>query len=98
MRTTNLAASAGNKGVTPHLASLLYQSSQTPKGVHRQRTSRTTRDNASRHGIKARRTSGLLQLLLLHVAGGHGAIKNKAVALIVGMVDVGMMGEVGSCC
>ena len=38
------------------------------------------------------------RLLLLHVVGGHGAIKKRAVALMVGMVDVGLLGEVGSCC
>ena len=48
--------------------------------------------------IKARRISRLLRLLLLQVIGGHGAIKNKAVELMVGMVVVGLLGEVGSCC
>ena len=47
-----------------------------------------------RHGIKARRTNGLLQLLLLHAVGGHGAIKNRAVALRVGMA-VDLLGESG---
>ena len=37
-------------------------------------------------GIKADSTSGLLWLLLLQVAGGHGAIKKEAVWLRVGMV------------
>ena len=37
----------------------------------------------------------MLQLLLLHVVGGHGAIRNKAVELRVGMVDVGLLGESG---
>ena len=31
-------------------------------------------------------------MLLLHVVGGHGAIKNKAVVLRVGMV-AGLLGE-----
>ena len=60
-------------------------------------TSRTSRSKARRPGIKARSTNGLLRLLLLHAVGGHGAIKNKAVALRVGMV-VKLLGEVGSCC
>ena len=34
----------------------------------------------------------MLWLLLLHAVGGHGAIKNKAVALRVGMV-VELLGE-----
>ena len=45
-----------------------------------------------RPGIKAKSINGLLRLLLLHAVGGHGAIKNKAVALRVGMV-VGLLGE-----
>ena len=44
--------------------------------------------------MRARSTNGLLQLLLLHVVGGHGAIKKRAVALRVGMV-VGLLGESG---
>ena len=47
-----------------------------------------------RPGIKARRTNGLLRLLLLHAVGGHGAIKKRAVALRIGMV-VGLLGENG---
>ena len=47
-----------------------------------------------RHGIKARSISGLLRLLLLHAVGGHSAIKNRAVALRVGMV-VGVLGGSG---
>ena len=47
-----------------------------------------------RPGIKARSTNGLLRLLLLHAVGGHGDIKNRAVALRVGMV-VGLLGESG---
>ena len=46
-------------------------------------------------GIKAKSISGLLQLLLLHAVGGHGAIKNKAVVLMDGIVDVGLLGESG---
>ena len=34
----------------------------------------------------------LLWLLLLHVVGGHGTIKNKAVALRVRMI-AGLLGE-----
>ena len=34
----------------------------------------------------------MLQLLLLQVVGGHGAIRKRAVALRVGMV-VGLLGE-----
>ena len=44
-------------------------------------------------GIKASGTNGLLQLLLLHAVGGHGTIKKRAVVLIDGMVDVGLLGE-----
>ena len=46
-------------------------------------------------GIKASRTRGLLWLLLLHVVGGHGAIKKETVELMDGMVDVGLLGESG---
>ena len=45
-----------------------------------------------RPGIKARSSIGGLWLLLLQAVGGHGAIKNKVVALRVGMV-VGLLGE-----
>ena len=92
MRTADLVTPRGNKHVTPHLTSLLYRSSRTPKGVHRKRTSRTSRSKERRPGIKARSTNGLLRLLLLHAVGGHGTIKNKAVELRVGMV-VGLLGE-----
>ena len=34
MRMTDLFTPRGNKRVTPHLTSLLYRSSQTPKGVN----------------------------------------------------------------
>ena len=95
MGTTNLVSSGGNKCVTPHLASLLYRSSRTPKGVHRWSTTRTSRNNASKHRMRVRRTKGLLWLWLLHAVGGHGAIKERAVALMVGMVDVGLLGESG---
>ena len=44
--------------------------------------------------MRARRTNGLLWLLLLQVIGGHGTIKNRAVELMVGMV-VGLLGESG---
>ena len=56
--------------------------------------SKTSRSNARRPGIKASRMSGLLQLLLLQAVGGHGAIKNRVVVLMVGMV-VGLLGESG---
>ena len=62
--------------------------------VHRERTKRTSRDKTITAGIKASRTKGLLWLLLLHVVGGHGAIKKSAVLLMVGMV-VGLLGESG---
>ena len=94
MRTAGQVTPHGNKCVTPHLASLLYRSSRTPKGVHGWRTSRTSRSKARRPGIKARSTNGLLRLLLLHAVGGNGAIKNKAVVLRVGMV-VGLLGKSG---
>ena len=42
--------------------------------------------------IKANSTNGLLWLLLLQVVGGHGAIRNDAVWLRVGMV-AGLLGE-----
>ena len=32
-------------------------------------------------------------MLLLHVEGGHGAIRKDAVWLMDGMVDVGLLGE-----
>ena len=35
----------------------------------------------------------MLRLLLLHVVGGHGAIKNRVVELMVGMVVVGLFGR-----
>ena len=56
---------------------------------------RTSRDNASKHGIKARRTNGLLWLLLLHSVGGHGAIRKSVAVLMEGMVDVGLLSENG---
>ena len=31
----------------------------------------------------------------MHVEGGHGAIKKRAVALMEGMVDVGLLGKSG---
>ena len=86
MQATDLITPRGNERVTPHLTSLLYRSSQMPKGVHSQRIRRTSRSKARRPGIKARSINGLLRLLLLHAVGGHGAIKNTAVALRVGMV------------
>ena len=55
----------------------------------------TKRHKSTTAGIKASRTRGLLWLLLLHVEGGHGAIKKEAVWLIEGMVDVGLLGESG---
>ena len=88
MRATNVVTPRGNERVTPHLTSLLYRSRQTPKGIHRKRTTRTSRSKARRPGIKARSNSRGLRLLLLHAVGGHGAIKNRAVALRVGMVVV----------
>ena len=57
-----------------------------------ERTNRTSRSKARRPGIKARRSNGGLRLLLLQAVRGHGAIKNKAVALRVGMV-VDVLGE-----
>ena len=45
--------------------------------------------------MRARRTNGLLRLLLLQVVGGHGAIKNRVVELMVGMVVAGLLGENG---
>ena len=92
MRTTDLVTPRGNERVTPHLTSLLYRSRRAPKGVHRSRTNRTSRSRARRPGIKARRRSGGLGLLLLQVVGGHGAIRKRAVALRVGMV-AGLLGE-----
>ena len=86
MWTADMITPHGNKRVTSHLTSLLYRSSRMPKGVHRKRTSRTSRSKPRRPGIKARSTNGLFQLLLLHAVGGHGAIKNRVVELMVGMV------------
>ena len=63
--------------------------------VHRERTKRTSRGKTITAGIKASRTNGLLRLLLLHAVGGHGAIKKRVVALMVGMVNVGLLGESG---
>ena len=37
----------------------------------------------------------MLWLLLLQVVGGHGAIRKETVELMVGMVDVGLLGEDG---
>ena len=48
--------------------------------------------------MPVRDTNGLLRLLLLQVVGGHGTVKKRAVVLMVGMVDVDLLGEVGSCC
>ena len=69
--------------------------SRSPHRVHRERTKRTSRNKRITAGIKASRTKGLLWLLLLHVVGGHGAMRNKTVALMDGMVDVGLLGESG---
>ena len=69
--------------------------SRSPHQVHRERTKRTSRNKRITAGIKASRTRGLLQLLLLHVEGGHGAIKKVTVWLMDGMVDVGLLGESG---
>ena len=69
--------------------------SRSPHRVHRERTKRTSRNKRTTAGIRASSTSGLLWLLLLHVEGGHGAIKKDAVWLIDGMVDVGLLGESG---
>ena len=66
--------------------------SRSPHRVHRERTKRTSRNKRTTAGIKASRTSGLLWLLLLHVEGGHGAIRKDAVWLMDGMVDVGLLG------
>ena len=69
--------------------------SQSPHRVHRERTKSTSRHKTITAGIKASRTRGLLWLLLWQVEGGHGAIRNKAVALRVGMLDVGLLGKSG---
>ena len=69
--------------------------SRSPHQVHRERTKRTSRDKRTTAGIKASSTSGLLWLWLLHVEGGHGAIKKETVWLIDGMVDDGLLGESG---
>ena len=67
--------------------------SRSPHCVHRERTKRTSRHKRTTAGIKANSTSGLLWLLLLHVEGGHGAIKKDAVWLRVGMVVELLGGE-----
>ena len=69
--------------------------SRSPHRVHRERTKRTSRNKSTTAGIKANSTKGLLWLLLLQVVGGHGAIRNKAVELMDGMLDVGLLGESG---
>ena len=77
---------------------MYHRHSQSPHQVHRERTKRTLRNKRPTAGIKASRTKGSLWLLLLQVVGGHGAIKKLTVELMDGMVDVGLLGEVGSCC
>ena len=72
-----------------------HHHSRSPHQVHRERTKRTSRNKRITAGIKASRTRGLLRLLLLHVEGGHGAIKKVTVWLMDGMVDVGLLGESG---
>ena len=74
---------------------MYHRHSQSPHRVHRERTKRTPRNKRPTAGIKASSTKGLLWLLLLHVVGGHGAIKKDAVWLMDGMVDVGLLGESG---
>ena len=72
---------------------MYHRHSQSPHRVHRERTSRTSRNKRPTAGIKASKTNGLLWLLLLQVVGGHGAIRKETVLLMVGMVDVGLLGE-----
>ena len=74
---------------------MYHRHSQSPHQVHRERTKRTSKDKTITGGIKANRTKGLLRLLLLHVVGGHGAVKKRAVSLMDGMADVGLLGESG---
>ena len=69
-----------------------HRHSRSPHRVHRERTKRTSRNKRTTAGIKANSTNGLLWLLLLHVVGGHGAIKKDVVWLRVGMV-VGVVGK-----
>ena len=71
-----------------------HRHSRSPHRVHRERTKRTSRNKRTTAGIKASKARGLLRLLLLHVVGGHGAIKKDAVWLVDGMV-VGLLGESG---
>ena len=73
---------------------MYHRHSQSPHRVHRERTKRTSRHKRTTAGIKANITNGLLWLLLLHVVGGHGAIRKDAVWLRVGMV-VELLGESG---
>ena len=70
---------------------MYHRHSRSPHQVHRERTKRNSRNKRATAGIKASSTNGLLWLLLLHVVGGHGAIKKDAVWLRVGMV-VGLLG------
>ena len=72
-----------------------HHHSQSPHQVHRERTKRTLRNKRITAGIKASRTRGLLWLLLLQVVGGHGAIRNETVELVVGMVVAGLVGRNG---
>ena len=71
-----------------------HRHSRSPHQVHRERTKRTLRNKRATAGIKASRTNGLLWLLLLHIVGGHGAIRKETVELMDGMV-VGLLGESG---
>ena len=74
---------------------MYHRHSRSPHRVHRERTKRTSRNKRIPAGIKASRTRGLLWLLLLHVVGGHGAIKKETEELMVEMVEVGLLGESG---
>ena len=71
-----------------------HRHSRSPHRVHRERTKRTSRNKRTTAGIKANSTNGLVWLSLLQVVGGHGAIKEEMVELMVGMV-VGLLGESG---
>ena len=75
--------------------SVYHCHSRSPHRVHRERTKRTLRHKTITARIKASRTRGLLWLLLLHIEGGYGAIKKRAVELRDGMLIVGMLGKSG---
>jgi hypothetical protein len=81
-----------------HLPSVDLRHSRSPHLVHRENTSRTSRDKHTSTGINARSTDDELLLLWLQSIGGHGAIKNKVVVLRVGMIVAGLLGGVKRCC